>query len=76
MSNRAELREEGYRFDDPPKDGTWLQVSDGISKVRTIQFDATAFGGKGGWFTKQGHGAKGPDEKHGWKWAFVPAFPA
>ncbi len=61
----------GFKFDPPPLDGTWIIVWT-PKEERTIQFDQSAFGGKGGWFTEKGHAAKGPGKFEPWKLAHMP----
>lgn len=48
----------------PPMDGTWIRFEYNAG-VR-VQYDATAFGGKGGWFNEKGHAQKVPPAFTGW----------
>jgi hypothetical protein len=44
----------------PPKDGTWVTAYNALKHEDVMQFDQTAFGGKGGWFDKKGHAKQAP----------------
>lgn len=65
-STETSVNSKGLRTDLAPMDGTWIE-SWNENGCRIIQYDSTAFGGKGGWFNQKGHATKGPDLLFGWK---------
>lgn len=50
---------------EPPLDGTWIYARRYNGDI-LMQYDKTAFEGRGSWFTDKGHITKGPDKVFGW----------